>query len=72
MKDLVSLKFTQNEDLNNILLSTRDNMLGEDTRNKHWGTGIPLYHKFVFRHDKWEGNNKMGAILEEIRQELKS
>ncbi len=49
-----------------------DNKLGNATRNKHWGTGFPFNHKFVFRQDKCDGNNKMGAILEEIRQELKS
>ncbi len=64
--------FAQNEDLKNVLLSTGDNKLSEDTRNKHWGTEFPLNHKFAFRQDKGEENNKMCAILAEIRQELKS
>ncbi len=35
MKHLVSFKFTHNEDLNSILLSTGNNKLGEAIRNKH-------------------------------------
>ncbi len=25
--------------------------------------GFPLTHKFAFRKDEWEGDNKMGGIL---------
>lgn len=61
MKDIVRAKFTQNNDLKAKLLATNDEYLieGNTWGDKYWGqvNGI--------------GQNKLGLILMEVRDELK-
>ena len=61
MYDAVKAKFTQHQDLANLLLSTGDAKLIEHTENdSYWGDG-----------GNGKGKNKLGLILMKIRGELK-
>lgn len=61
MREAVRAKFTQNEHLKKLLLSTGDATLVEHTENdRYWGDG-----------GDGKGKNMLGKILMEIRSELK-
>lgn len=64
MEEIVRAKFTQNEDLKEMLLSTNDRLLVEGNRWKdvYWGI------------DKrtWLGENYLGRILMQVRTEIKN
>ena len=70
--DGIKLKFTQHQWLANLLMSTNDDILGEATYDKLWGTGIPIHRNDCTDRTKWHSNGIMGEILMEIRNELKS
>ncbi len=60
MTEAVRAKFTQHQDMREILLSTGDAILVEHTKNdKYWGDG-----------GDGTGKNVLGKILMEIRSEL--
>lgn len=62
MRDAVRAKFTQHEDLREILLATGDAKIVEHTENdSYWGDG-----------GDGSGKNMLGQILMQIRQELQS
>ena len=62
MRDAVLTKFTQHEDLKEILLSTEDEELIEWAPwDKYWG-----------KNDSGQGQNRLGAILMETREKLKN
>ncbi|MCE2029567.1 NADAR family protein [Sessilibacter corallicola] len=62
MRAAVYAKFTQNEDLKNILLSTGNSKLVEHTENDdYWGDG-----------GDGRGKNMLGHILMEVRSKLQS
>ncbi len=61
MRKAVYAKFSQNNDIKDILLSTNDNTLIEKTSNDYyWGCGTD-----------GTGKNKLGVILMEVREKLK-
>lgn len=61
MRKAVEAKFTQREELKEILLSTGDEELIEQTTNDHyWGCGT-----------NGDGKNMLGRILMEVREKLK-
>lgn len=62
MREALRAKFTQHEDLKEILLETNDAMLVEHTGNDHyWGDG-----------GDGSGKNMLGKLLMELRETLKS
>lgn len=62
MRDVVRGKFTQHDDIRQILLSTGDAKIVEHTENdSYWGDG-----------GDGSGKNMLGRILMEVREELKS
>lgn len=62
MRTAVRLKFSQNEDMKQLLLSTGDAVLVEHTKNdRYWGDG-----------GDGRGRNMLGKILMEIREELRN
>lgn len=61
MRDVLSAKFTQHEDLKKKLLETRDAILIEDSKtDRFWGVG---------RH--MNGKNMLGILLMELREKLR-
>ena len=65
-------KYFQNTRLKNILLNTGDKVLVEtnflDTR---WAIGLAADDDRVLDESKWKGENLLGKVLMQVRQELK-
>ena len=66
----IHAKFEQNPMLRNLLLNTGDQTLIESSRDKEWGTGIPLHDDRCLLPDKWTSQGLLGKILEEVRASL--
>ena len=65
------LKFSQNEELKNFLLSTNDKILAEASPyDKIWGIGIGEDDKDAYNIEKWKGENLLGIALMKVREEL--
>ena len=67
-------KFSREGPLKNFLLSTKDCILVESTRDKHWGIGTDFSrdispNSFRFRSN-WVGSNLLGKKIMRIRAEL--
>jgi predicted NAD-dependent protein-ADP-ribosyltransferase YbiA (DUF1768 family) len=71
MKELLLEKFHSNPNLADFLDSTGQNTLCEATVHKFWGIGLTIRAKELWTPGKWQGENQMGKILEDIRQTLK-
>lgn len=68
----VKAKFAQNEDIQNVLLSTGNELLVECSPNdKKWGIGIDINDSDRFNVSNWKGKNLLGRILMEVREELR-
>ena len=64
-------KFTQNVQLFNQLRATGDGLITHaSASNLHWSNG--LSHKSPILNDPgiWEGENKLGELLMELRTEI--
>jgi ribA/ribD-fused uncharacterized protein len=66
------LKFSQNPDLRDFLLSTEDQILVEASPyDKIWGVGLKKEDPSILRPDKWKGLNLLGFALMEARDVIK-
>ena len=65
-------KFIQNSPLKDMLKETKELVLAEVSRDKIWGTGIPLRDLNALCTDKWESRGWLSRILHNIREELLS
>ena len=64
-------KFSQNEDLKNILLNTKDTTLVEAAYNDNiWGIGLSKDDVKSKKRSTWKGKNLLGEILTIIREEI--
>lgn len=70
MFNCVEMKFEQNPDLLEFLIGTGTTELAEACKNKVWGTGIPMNSSDVFNKVKWDGENRLGKILQRLRASL--
>jgi ribA/ribD-fused uncharacterized protein len=61
-------KFTQNINCKNFLMSTGKTALAEASLDKVWGIGMRLSDANVLEKSKWNGQNNLGKILEDIRK----
>ena len=69
MHKVVYAKFSKNENLRQILLSTKDEELVEDTTGWHdniWGDCSCPKCQYI------KGRNKLGKILMQVRDEIKA
>ena len=68
----ITEKFRQNPLLSTILTNTGNSRLVEASKDRDWGTGIPLNDDRCLLPDCWANQHQgiLGAILEEIRSEL--
>lgn len=65
------LKFTQNENLSNLLLATGSKLLVEaNPRDTIWGIGMNMWNSNAIHPNKWNGRNRFGCILMDIRNLL--
>ena len=67
----LTAKFSQNEDLKEKLLETKDAILAEcAVRDKIWGIGLSMTDDKRFDKDKWKGQNLLGYALMLVREHL--
>jgi len=70
VKTAITAKFLQNKPLLDLLLSTGNSYLAEDSPNdKVWGIGTKSEKVKASR--TWKGQNLLGIILMEVRNELR-
>lgn len=66
-------KFSQNQTLKDYLLSTDDAILVEvSPYDKIWGIGMRENNPNIANPKKWNGENKLGKALMEVREKLSS
>lgn len=71
-KEVLLDKFSSNEVIKAQLIDTMDKILVEASPyDKIWGIGLADNHKDVENHSKWRGQNLLGKVLMEVREELK-
>ena len=71
MRSIIEAKFSQNERCKKELLATENATLYEGTSDKFWGSAIPIAKYKSLNSRNIPGKNKLGQILEEIRNILK-
>ena len=65
------LKFSQNEDLREFLLSTKNKILVEASpHDKIWGIGMSANEQNAQNPVKWRGQNLLGFALMRVRDEI--
>ncbi len=68
----VKAKFAQNADILKTLLDTGTELLAEcSARDRIWGIGIDISDPDRTNVTKWKGQNLLGRILMEVREELR-
>lgn len=73
MKTILRAKFTQNLELRKKLLDSGDKRIANaDSRDKYWGIGTSANTTMAKDPAKWKGENKLGALLEELRTTIKA
>ena len=68
----ISAKFEQNSNLTNVLLNTGDLKLIESSKDRDWGTCIPIHDDRCLLQEHWAHQGILGEILEEIRTYLQN
>ena len=53
-----------------MLLNTGSLKLVESSKDKDWGTGIPMTDDRCLKPDQWANQGILGKILEEVRNHL--
>lgn len=71
MEEAVQAKFSQNEPLCHMLVATQGTSLVEcSPHDLFWGSGLGLYHPQAADSSYYTGQNKLGNILDSVRQHL--
>ena len=64
-------KFSQNEELKKLLLSTENAILAEcAVQDRIWGIGCSMKDEKRFDMDSWKGQNLLGFALIKVRSDL--
>lgn len=62
-------KFSQNQKMKKLILSTKGKILVEASpRDKIWGIGLDRYDAIRISADKWPGKNYLGKVLMLVRE----
>lgn len=66
------LKFSQNKELKEILLSTKNTILVEvSPEDKIWGIGLDINDSRILNEKEWCGLNLLGKVLMKVRDKIK-
>ena len=68
----IKAKYEQNNILRELLLNTGTKTIVECSKDRDWGTGVPLGQADCLSEDKWYSKGILGPLLMEIRSELRS
>ena len=71
MKEILLLKFKNNQQHREKLLATGDLKLYEATQDRFWACGYSLSKSDNIKQGSLAGANKLGKLLEEVREEVK-
>lgn len=72
-KDAVFAKFTQNERLKALLINTGNKYIAEASPyDSVWGTGLDIETTKQTLSSQWTGQNLLGKILMEVRDDINS
>ena len=72
MRDAVAMKFWQNDDLRELLLSTGNAILAEASpRDTFWGIGYSGSNPKAHDPAQWRGRNVLGNMLMYLRDEMR-
>jgi ribA/ribD-fused uncharacterized protein len=72
MVDILILKFSQNQDLKILLLSTNDSFIVEASPYDNiWGIGLNKFDAMKIKMDDWPGENLLGKALMQVREILR-
>jgi ribA/ribD-fused uncharacterized protein len=72
MLEAVKCKMEQNPLARDALLKTGDHQLGEASKDRYWGTGVPIHHRNATNPSYWRGDNVLGQIMCEVREMIQS
>lgn len=73
MRQILRAKFSQNPEIRKKLLDTGDKILAEaNPRDNYWGIGTSSTTSIAKNPSKWKGENKLGKLLMELREELRA
>ena len=64
-------KFSQNQDLKYFLLSIEGTLVEASPYDKIWGIGLTADNPKALSQDTWDGENKLGFILTNVKEALK-
>ena len=64
-------KFSQNKELKQLLLDTKDAILVEASKyDKVWGVGLDMHNVDIKDQTKWKGLNLLGKALMQVRNDI--
>ena len=66
-----SLKFNQNDDLKNKLLQSQGTLVEANQRDNFFSCGLSLADPNILDKSRWLGENILGTILTDLRNNLK-
>jgi ribA/ribD-fused uncharacterized protein len=73
MRQILRAKFSQNPEARKKLLNTGDKTIANaDPRDNYWGIGTSATTTIAKNPSKWKGENKLGKLLMELREELRA
>lgn len=71
MKHALYLKFSQNVHLKNFLMQIKASLFAEASpSDRYWGTGVRLGREETTKENLFSGNNKLGKLLCEVRDDF--
>ena len=71
MQVAVSAKFEQNRELAEFLKGTGSSTLVEaNPYDNYWAVGLSLTDVDLWDSSKWKGANKLGKILQDLRESM--
>jgi ribA/ribD-fused uncharacterized protein len=71
--DANMLKFTQNNDLYNMLVKTNDKIIVEcSPYDSIWGNGLNITDTLKTDMEKWPGTNRLGKAIMRVRETLQN